>query len=872
MTSPRSDSAGDSVVEAAGLVAVLVALLWLSPYGELGLEVERNFALQGLALLALGGALWRHAGGADRAARPAGDRPAGLGGLTAIERCGLLWGLSAAISAFASVDRERSLLGASPRLGGLASELAVVGLALLLAPRLARRERRDRFEEALIVGLALLSGYGALQVLGLDPLRWQEAWQGRPIATQGNPLFLGQLLIWGFPLALGRALLAWRERRRSATLAATTLVLATLAVALLTRSRGAGLGLLAAGAAFATLLIVASTAALRRRGAAVAALLAAALSFGALAGLAMRADALGGTASQRLLLWRAVTERIGEGSPARWLVGYGQESLALIVPPYLPAELPGRLWRPDLFHDRAHNAALDALLARGALGALADLGLLASALVTALWLLRKIASGELAAAERYRIAALAAGLVGQSVALSTGVATAAGALVTWVTFALLAGARRGAGVSVPPSPATRAAQEERALGEGTAVRVRGLLGGAALALLVFAVWVPPQVGSGEPPAPPILLLLIGGLGLALAWASGERRSPAAWRSSARLAGLWALAYLVVHLLLLTRAAPGRGLVALAGTGLLLALLALAWSLAARRPARPYGGHWRVGLLTAATATLLLLAAWGPARGLAASVALKEGRSALVAGDLELAARRLEEARRATPWLDDALLSLVRVRMRAAEAAPPGERREAEYTRAAQELSSAAEAHPLSAVYPLELGHLQARWGESADEAARGERFAQAESYYRRALARDPQSAMAHRGLGATLLALGRGTEAVEELATSLRLAPRSLESQLLLGRAKLAVGDVDGALAAFRSGRELEPRRARALLEGLAAARPGDPTAMRDLALLEIAEGRREPALAALRIAMSRTPPDGLPLLVRLTSIAGRIP
>ncbi len=861
------------MVEAAGLVAVLVALLWLSPYGELGLEVERNFALQVLALLALAGALWRYAGVADPAARPAGDGVAGFAGLTTIERCGWLWGLSAAISALASVDRERSLLGASPRLGGLASELALVGLGLLLAPRLARCERRDRLEEALLVGLALLAGYGGLQALGLDPLRWQEAWQGRPIATQGNPLFLGQLLIWGVPLAMGRAVLAWREHRRSAALAAAALAVAMLTVVLLTRSRGAALGLLAAGAAFAALAFSASTTARRRRGVAIAVLLAAALGLAALGGLAVRAEGLGGTAAQRLLLWRAVADRIGEGSPARWLVGYGQESLALIVPPYLPPELPGRLWQPDLFHDRAHNAALDALLARGVLGALAGLGLLSSALATAFWLLRRIASGELAAKERYRIAALAAGLVGQSVALSTGVATAAGMLVTWVTFALLAGARRSAGVSVPPSPAARAAAKEDAHRESTAVRVRGLLGGAALALLVFAVWVPPQVGDGEPPAPPILLLLFGGLGLALVWGSGERWTRASWRSSARLAGLWALTYLVVHLLLLTRASPGLGLVALAGAGLLLALLALAWGLGTgRQAARPDGVRWRDGLLGAGVAMLLLFAALGPARGLAASVALKEGRSALVVGDLELAARRLEAAQRATPWLDDALLSLVRVRMRAAEAAPPGPRREAEYARAAQELGGAAEGHPLSAVYPLELGHLQARWGESASEAARGERFARAESYYRRALARDPQSAMAHRGLGATLLALGRGAEAVEELATSLRLAPRSLESHLLLGRAKLAVGDLDGALAAFRSGRELEPRRARALLEGLAAARPGDPTAMRDLALLEIVEERREPALAALRIAMSGTPPEGLPLLVRLTSIAGRLP
>jgi cytochrome c-type biogenesis protein CcmH/NrfG len=130
----------------------------------------------------------------------------------------------------------------------------------------------------------------------------------------------------------------------------------------------------------------------------------------------------------------------------------------------------------------------------------------------------------------------------------------------------------------------------------------------------------------------------------------------------------------------------------------------------------------------------------------------------------------------------------------------------------------------------------------------------------------------HRGLGAALLALGRLDEAGTELETSVRLAPRSLESRLLLGRQRLARGDEASARSAFEAAREIDRLRARQLLEGLVRARPADPSALRDLGLYEIVEGRRDEAVAALQRAMALTPPQDFPALVRLIALASALP
>jgi tetratricopeptide (TPR) repeat protein len=219
------------------------------------------------------------------------------------------------------------------------------------------------------------------------------------------------------------------------------------------------------------------------------------------------------------------------------------------------------------------------------------------------------------------------------------------------------------------------------------------------------------------------------------------------------------------------------------------------------------------------------------------------------------------------------VALSRAEQRLAERAGDEASRAAAFDRAAAALADARRRHPGLAQLALEEAHLAAR---RADAAATPEeqraRFEGAVAAYREVLARDPQSSTVHRGLGAALLALGNLDEAGRELETSVRLAPRSLESRLLLGRQRLSAGDEQAARDAFQAAREIDPARSRRLLEGLARARPGDPSALRDLALFEIVEGRRKEAIAALEQAMALTPPQDLPPLVRLVGLASALP
>ncbi len=821
-------------MESVGWAAAAVALLFQNPYGELGPEADRFLVLQLLALAGL--ALTMIA-------------PQRLAGASGPElRLGLplaRWALAVAgagaLATLTAVDPLRSLFGAPPRLFGFSSELALVVLFFALAPRLRTAASRERFETAVLAATGALAAYAVVQWLGLDPLRWDVDWQGRPTAAQGNPLFLAQALVWLVPIAAGRAIARFRAGDRRAALAAATLAVTAVAIVLRTGARGPLLGLGVAALVFAAAAGLSSPSArARRQGVAVALLLGIALVAGSLFAL-LGADRLTGTASQRLLLWSSVV-RLFEASPPEHLVtGFGPEGLAIVLPPHLPPELPERIWRPDLYHDRAHNAILDALASGGLLQLLAALGLAVAAAIAVLDLAGITGAGRASrtvlperAAERWRFVALAAALSGTAIAAQFGVATAATATLYWLALALLAGARAGVKMPAGEAEATpsgllaasgKRALEERRSGESDARQTRWLVGLALLALVAFGAWVPAQREGDAVAGRAILLLILAAGGIRL----GLRSAEAAQESRPRSA----------------RCAPARPPLStprrLATTGVVLA--ALACALFVQLPQ------------------------------IASGVALKRGRTALAAGHADLAVPLLGRAQELFPAFEDPAIALARAEQRLAERARDEPARAAGFDRASAVLAEARRRHPDLAQLALEQAHLAARRadGATAPEEQRAQ-FAGAVAAYREVLVRDPQSSTVHRGLGAALLALGDLDEAGRELEASVRLAPRSLESRLLLGRQRLAAGDEPAAQAAFQAARALDPQRSRGFLESLARARPGDPSALRDLALFEIVEGRRKEAISALEHAMALTPPQDLPPLVRLTALASALP
>jgi tetratricopeptide (TPR) repeat protein len=275
----------------------------------------------------------------------------------------------------------------------------------------------------------------------------------------------------------------------------------------------------------------------------------------------------------------------------------------------------------------------------------------------------------------------------------------------------------------------------------------------------------------------------------------------------------------------------------------------------------------VGAFLCAMAALL---AAGVAAASASGIALKRGRTLLAAGEAAGAAADLARAARRAPWLEDGWISLARAEMRVAERSPEGGERDLRFAAAEADLAAAGSWHPRLPQIALERAHLLSRWGEAtAEPEPRRARFDAAVERFREAIAMDPQNSAAHRGLGAALLALGDVAAAREALERSARLAPRSVEGRLMLARAALAAGDVESGRREIGEARAVDAARTRQILETLVRSRPRDVSAYRDLALLDLIEGRGAQARLALEQAMRIAEPNELGPLARLLSEAG---
>ncbi|MFZ2156539.1 MAG: tetratricopeptide repeat protein [Bradyrhizobium sp.] len=96
-------------------------------------------------------------------------------------------------------------------------------------------------------------------------------------------------------------------------------------------------------------------------------------------------------------------------------------------------------------------------------------------------------------------------------------------------------------------------------------------------------------------------------------------------------------------------------------------------------------------------------------------------------------------------------------------------------------------------------------------------FAQAESFWRRAIARDPKSAGMQHGLGLLLASTGRTTEAEPCFRRAIDLQPRFAQAHFCLGRCLADSGQSAAAEQSFRRALALDPRLAPAhLFLGLA--------------------------------------------------------
>jgi O-antigen ligase/predicted negative regulator of RcsB-dependent stress response len=111
------------------------------------------------------------------------------------------------ISSFFSISPATAIFGKYRRFEGFLSFLTYAIVFFLIVQMVDRPSRIRSIAHTLVVSGAVVSGYGMLQFLGLDPVNWgaQLPFEfNRAFSTYGNPDLLGGYLI--FPLAISLAM------------------------------------------------------------------------------------------------------------------------------------------------------------------------------------------------------------------------------------------------------------------------------------------------------------------------------------------------------------------------------------------------------------------------------------------------------------------------------------------------------------------------------------------------------------------------------------------------------------------------------------------------------------------------------------------
>ena len=419
------------------------------------------------------------------------------------------------LSTLFSVSPSSSLWGAPSRIQGTYTMLAYLGFFLIVAWHVRTSDQINRIVWAIILTGSLVSLLGISEWLGWSPWLPEEAPEPSRIrATVGNPVMLGTYLVLTSALLLGKLTQFWasiRERLdREITLKLagfSALLFVQLAALFLTQSRGAWLGFIAVIIVFSVALFI------KNRRWRMLGLTGVLLVLGAVALIALsRPTSLLGSLSDapylsrladapvsrpvetRTAIWEATTGLIidhpevpSEGdpwNPIRPLVGYGLETLRLAFWSVYPTELrhlqleSSRIGRID----RAHNLVLDLQVTVGLLGLLAFVSLVSMFFLQ---------GGRLLKGTRWRVdqpfvAVLLAAVAGYLVTQLVGVNDQGDQLVFWTLLTLLIAMNRRASKMEGADPSSQTLSGGR---EEPAIRVISgrLVGYVAVAVALSGV-------------------------------------------------------------------------------------------------------------------------------------------------------------------------------------------------------------------------------------------------------------------------------------------------------------------------------------------------------------------------------------------------
>ncbi len=283
-------------------------------------------------------------------------------------------------SAF-SIDPSTSLWGVGTKQGTI-TLLYLILFFILLTSAIQTKRQIERLITSLLLGSILVSLYGWVQFLGLDPLEWDSGSISPVHSTVGYTLYLGAYLAQVIPFTISRMISSWSNDRKLSWIFGIVLLLQVTCL-FFTLARGAWLGFVVGSLVLLLLLayrwrrkvlFFASAFIITAGG-----LLFFALNTGLLWPLSGKYNWLSslivtqartGSNYERQVLWRHTLPIIAR----RPLLGYGPETFLTVFWTYYPIQTNQHLvgihpWDP-------HNLFLYQLTAAGILGTLSILWLI----------------------------------------------------------------------------------------------------------------------------------------------------------------------------------------------------------------------------------------------------------------------------------------------------------------------------------------------------------------------------------------------------------------------------------------------------------------------------------------------------------------
>ncbi len=379
------------VIEAGWLVALVVIPLHFNPLSSEAFESEKIAFLRSIALIMalawmIKGVLWIVVERRSHAKPTATPPDRGSFGRTMAQHPLVLLAILAfviyCVATALSILPHVSLWGYHARLHGLYTMAAYFTIFFSLIALLRTHAQVQRLITTTLLASIPFVLYGVFQQVGLDPLAWETQATGRAHSTMGNPIFLGALLSMVVPLTFYRLVEARRGHRRALQACYALLLLLQLAGILITQSRGPVMGL-AVALLVGGLLWTLTRHQWRMARAIVGVSLVLVLflvivnlpntPLGFVADLPYlnrltQVNTIEASAQGRILIWAGAIDLIG-AEPARWMLGYGPETIRFAYYPHYSADL-GHIHGWNVFFDRMHSETLDVLITTGILGLL----------------------------------------------------------------------------------------------------------------------------------------------------------------------------------------------------------------------------------------------------------------------------------------------------------------------------------------------------------------------------------------------------------------------------------------------------------------------------------------------------------------------